>query len=116
MQGGFTRRTGSGNIYAEQIGTGDVKARTGSGSIELKNLHGGLHADTGSGNIKVDGTPTAPWRLHTGSGSVELWTGNAGLTLDASTGSGSVHCDREIVSQGTMDHHHVKGNIGGGGP
>jgi hypothetical protein len=116
LQGGFTLQTGSGNIYAEQTGAGDVKAGTGSGSIELKNLRGGLRADTGSGNIKVDGTPAAPWRIQTGSGSVELWTGNAGLTLDAGTGSGNVHCDREIVSQGTVEHHHVKGNIGGGGP
>ncbi len=116
LQGGFTVGTGSGNIYAEQIGPGDVKASTGSGSIELKNLHGGLQAGTGSGNIKIDGTPAVPWRLHTGSGSVELWTNNAGLILDASTGSGSVHSDREIVSHGTMDRHHVKGAIGGGGP
>jgi hypothetical protein len=116
LQGGFTVGTGSGNIYAEQIGSGDVKASTGSGSIELKNLHGGLLAGTGSGNIKVDGTPAGSWRVHTGSGSVELWTGNAGLILDASTGSGGIHSDREIVSHGTMDHHHVKGAIGGGGP
>lgn len=116
LQGGFSLQTGSGNIYAEQAGAGDVKAGTGSGSIELKNLHGGLHANTGSGNIKAAGTPAAPWRIHTGSGNVELWTGSAALTLDAGTGSGNVHCDREIVSQGTVDHHHVKGNIGGGGP
>lgn len=116
LQGGFTVGTGSGNIYVEQIGSGDVKASTGSGSIELKNLHGGLQAGTGSGNIKVDGTPAAPWRLHTGSGSVELWTSNAGLVLDASTGSGNIHSDRDIASHGTMDHHHVKGAIGGGGP
>ncbi len=116
LQGGFSLQTGSGNIYAEQAGAGDVKAGTGSGSIELKNLRGGLRADTGSGNIKVAGTPTAPWRIQTGSGSVELWTGSAALTLDAGTGSGNVHCDREIVSQGTLEHHHVKGNIGGGGP
>lgn len=116
LQGGFTISTGSGNIYAEQTGTGDVKASTGSGSIELKNLRGGLQAGTGSGNIKVEGTPAAPWRLHTGSGSVELWTGNAGLILDASTGSGGIHSDRAIVSQGTMDRHHVKGASGGGGP
>jgi hypothetical protein len=116
LQGGFSLQTGSGNIYAEQTGAGDVKAGTGSGSIELKNLRGGLRAETGSGNIKAAGTPIAPWRIQTGSGSVELWTGNAALTLDAGTGSGNVHCDREIVSQGTVEHHHVKGNIGGGGP
>ena len=116
LHSGFSLQTGSGNIYAEQAGAGDVKAGTVSGSIELKNVRGGLRAETGSGNIKVDGTPAAPWRIHTGSGNVELWTGNAGLTLDAETGSGNVHCDREIVSQGTVEHHHVKGSIGGGGP
>jgi hypothetical protein len=116
LQGGFTVQTGSGNIDAAQTGSGDVKAETGSGSIELKNLHGGLRAGTGSGNIKVDGTPAASWRINTGSGSVELWTGNAALTLDAGAGSGNIHCDRAIVSQGTVDHHHLKGEIGGGGP
>jgi hypothetical protein len=116
LKGGFTVGTGSGNIEAEQASPGDVKANTGSGSIELKNVHGGLHAGTGSGHVKVEGAPTASWLIHTGSGSVELWTENAGLTLDASTGSGGIHADRKISSQGTMDHHHVKGTIGGGGP
>ncbi len=116
LQGGFSLETGSGNIDAEQSGAGDVKAETGSGSIALKNLHGGLRARTGSGNIKVDGIPAAPWRIETGSGSVEIETGNAGLTLDAEAGSGSVHCDREIVPEGTAERRHLKGKIGGGGP
>ena len=67
-----------------------MKAHTGSGNIELKNVRGGLHAETGSGSIKVGGAPTAYWKLETGSGNVELWTGNAALTLDAETGSGNV--------------------------
>ena len=116
LKGDFTVGTGSGNIDAEQVSPGDVKANTGSGSIELRNVHGGLHAGTGSGHVKVQGAPTASWRIHTGSGSVELWTDSAGLMLDASTGSGGIHTDREISPQGTMDHHHVKGTIGGGGP
>ncbi len=116
LQGGFTVETGSGGIYAEQTGIGDVKAETGSGSIELRNLRGGLHAETGSGTIKAGGTPSAQWRLQTGSGSVEIWTGAAAFTLDAETGSGSIHCDREIATQGTMEHHHLAGKIGGGGP
>ena len=45
-----------------------------------------------------------------------FWTNNAGLSLDASSGSGNIHSDRDIVSHGTMDRHHVKGAIGGGGP
>jgi len=116
LQGGLTVTTGSGDIYAEQTGSGDVRARTGSGNIELRNLNGGLHADTGSGDIKVAGTPASFWRLHTGSGNVEFWPGSTGFTLDASTGSGSVHTDREMLTQGTSDRHHVTGKISGGGP
>lgn len=116
LRGGFKVSTGSGNIYAEQTGDGDVKAQTGSGTIELRNLHGGLNAETGSGSIKVGGTPSAQWRLHTGSGSVELWTGSAAFTLDAGTGGGSIHCDREIATQGMTERHHLAGKIAGGGP
>ncbi len=116
LQGSFIVHTGSGNIDASQAGAGDVKASTGSGTIVLKSIHGGLEAGTGSGNIKIDGTPSASWRLHTGSGGIELWTGGAGVSLDASTGSGGIHCDRQLASQTTFEHHHVKGIIGGGGP
>jgi DUF4097 and DUF4098 domain-containing protein YvlB len=116
LHGGFSVNTGSGDIYAEQTGQGDVKAQTGSGNVELKNLHGGLRAGTGSGDIKAGGTPTAPWHLETGSGNVELWAGNAGLTLDASTGSGSIHTDHEMMTQGSSDHHHLTGKLNGGGP
>jgi hypothetical protein len=115
LQGAFTANTGSGDIYAEQTGQGDVKAQTGSGNLELRNLNGGLRGGTGSGNIKVGGTPTAPWHLEAGSGNIEYWSGGAAFTLDAQTGSGSVHTDREILTQGTQDHHHVSGKIGGGG-
>jgi hypothetical protein len=116
LQGSFSVETGSGSIYAEQAGDGDVKAETGSGSIELRNLHGGLRAETGSGGIKAGGTPASAWRLQTGSGSVEIWTGNAALTLDAETGSGSIHSDRELLTQGTSNRHHVAGKLNGGGP
>jgi DUF4097 and DUF4098 domain-containing protein YvlB len=116
LHGGFTLNTGSGDIYAEQTGEGDVKAQTGSGSVELKNLHGGLRAGTGSGDIKAGGTPSSPWKLETGSGSVELWAGSAALTLDASTGSGTIHTDHEMLTQGSNDRHHVTGKINGGGP
>jgi DUF4097 and DUF4098 domain-containing protein YvlB len=116
LHGGFSAGTGSGNIYAEQTGEGDVKAETGSGSIELKNLHGGLRAGTGSGNIKVGGTPASPWHLETGSGNVEFWAGNAALTLDAETGSGSIHSDKEMLTQGASGRHHITGKINGGGP
>jgi hypothetical protein len=116
LRGGFKVDTGSGNIYAEQAGQGDVKAQTGSGNVELRNLHGGLHAGTGSGNIRAAGTPASEWKLETGSGNVEFWAGSAALTLDASTGSGGIHCDQEMTTQGSQDHHHLTAKLRGGGP
>jgi DUF4097 and DUF4098 domain-containing protein YvlB len=116
MHGGFSAGTGSGNIYAEQTGEGDVKAETGSGNVELRNLHGGLHAETGSGNINVGGMPTTDWKLETGSGNVDLWTGNIGITLNAETGSGGIHSDHEILTQGISSRHKLNGKLNGGGP
>jgi DUF4097 and DUF4098 domain-containing protein YvlB len=116
LHGGFAVNTGSGDIVAEQTGSGEVTARTGSGNIELKNLHGALHAGTGSGDLKISGIPAGEWRLTTGSGNIELWTGSAGFNLDAHTGSGSVHSDHEMTIQGDFDHHHIAGRVNGGGP
>ena len=116
LHGGFSVGTGSGDIYAEQTGQGDVKAETGSGNIELRNLRGGLRAQTGSGGIKVGGTPTNSWHLETGSGNVEFWAEGAALTLDAETGSGSIRSDREMLTQGQSDRHHMTGKLNGGGP
>ena len=116
LEGAFVVKTGSGNITAEQTGQGDVKAETGSGDIEIKDVHGSFHAQTGSGDIKATGTPSAPWTLETGSGNVEIWSGSAPFTLDGSTGSGSVTSDHEMLVKGSLDHHHITGNLNGGGP
>jgi DUF4097 and DUF4098 domain-containing protein YvlB len=116
LRGGFSVGTGSGNIFAEQAGEGDVKAQTGSGNVELRNIRGGLRAGTGSGDIKVGGAPTTLWHIETGSGNVEFWPGKTPLTLDASTGSGSIHSDQEMLTQGSSEHHHVTGKLNGGGP
>jgi beta-lactamase regulating signal transducer with metallopeptidase domain len=116
LHDGFSAETGSGNIYAEQTGEGDVKAETGSGNIELRNLRGGLRVGTGSGNINVGGMPTADWKLETGSGSVDLWPGNIGITLNAESGSGGIHSDHEVVTQGESDRYHLSGKLNGGGP
>jgi beta-lactamase regulating signal transducer with metallopeptidase domain len=116
LQGPFIVKTGSGNITAEQIGEGEVTAETGSGNIEIKDVHGSFRAQTGSGDIKATGTPSAPWNLQTGSGNIDIWSGNAPLTLDGSTGSGSVITDHEMLVQGSLDRHHIKGNLNGGGP
>lgn len=116
LKGGFKVETGSGNISAEALDAGDVKAETGSGSIDLHHVRGGLKAETGSGSIKVEGVPTSEWKLETGSGSVEFWSSGSNFQLDAETGSGSVHSDREVLSQGDLQHHHLRGRVGSGGP
>ncbi len=116
LQGMFAVMTGSGDIHLEQTGSGDGKAQTGSGNMEIKDVQGGLDAMTGSGDIKASGTPSSPWKLRSGSGSIELWAGNAPITLDASVGSGEIHTDHEMVTQGTMENkHHIVGKINGGG-
>jgi len=113
----FSVETGSGDIYAEQSGSGDVKANTGSGNIELRNISGGLRAETGSGDIKLGGQPKSGWKVTTGSGNVEMWAERSAFTLEASTGSGSIHSDKEMTVQGSIDnHHHLSGKINGGGP
>jgi DUF4097 and DUF4098 domain-containing protein YvlB len=93
-----------------------VKAQTGSGSIQLKNVQGELYAQTGSGDMEIQGQPTAAWKLETGSGSVTLNTGSSRFSLDAETGSGSVHSDPPLTTHGSLERHHITGDINGGGP
>lgn len=108
--------TGSGEIHAELHAANDVKAHTGSGSIRLQGVDGSLYAHTGSGDIEVGGHPGAAWKIETGSGTVTINSGGAHFTLDASTGSGSVHSDPPLTMHGSIDRHHVQGDINGGGP
>ncbi|MGC2639126.1 MAG: DUF4097 family beta strand repeat-containing protein [Acidobacteriaceae bacterium] len=108
--------TGSGDIRADLHAADDVKAHTGSGSIHLQGVDGSLYAHTGSGDIEIGGQPTSGWKVETGSGSVTLNTGSAHFSLDASTGSGSVHSDPPLTTHGSLDRHHVQGDINGGGP
>jgi hypothetical protein len=117
---GFSGRvilqTGSGDIRAGLQSSNDVKATTGSGSIHLQGVAGALYAQTGSGDMEIGGNPTSDWKIQTGSGSVTLNVGGAHFSLDASTGSGSVHSDPPISMHGSIERHHVQGDINGGGP
>jgi DUF4097 and DUF4098 domain-containing protein YvlB len=92
----------------------DVRAQTGSGSIQLKNVQGSLWADSGSGSLFITGRPSALWKIETGSGSVSLDVGGAPYSLDAETGSGEVQTSAPITTR-IDDRHHVVGNVGGGG-
>ncbi|AXC14380.1 hypothetical protein ACPOL_5124 [Acidisarcina polymorpha] len=114
--GAVELNTGSGDIHAELVNPSMTKAQTGSGSIRLYGVVGSLKADTGSGEIEIEGQPTSDWKLQTGSGSVGLAVGNSRFSLDASTGSGTVHSDPPITTHGSLERHHVVGDINGGGP
>ncbi|HUY80801.1 MAG TPA: DUF4097 family beta strand repeat-containing protein [Acidobacteriaceae bacterium] len=116
LTGDVALGTGSGDIHAWMSGAHYVKAETGSGTIQLEGVTGGLYAETGSGDITASGYPGDGWKLETGSGSVTLNTGHSAYNLDASTGSGDVHCDPPLTTHGTLNHHHVTGEINGGGP
>jgi len=86
-----------------------LKARTGSGDMEIGGIEGVVDAESGSGSLKVDNIG-ANARLETGSGSihasnvhgaatVETGSGTLDLKLTgagdvkAQTGSGSIHID-----------------------
>ena len=108
--------TGSGDIRAELVNPSSTKAETGSGSIRLNGVQGPLKANTGSGDIEIQGQPTSDWKRETGSGSITLTTGSSRFSLDASTGSGSIHSDPPISTHGSLEKHHILGDINGGGP
>jgi len=117
LAGRVALETGSGDITAEMHSAPDVKAQTGSGSIKLRGVNGGLYAETGSGDIEIEGQPGTNWKLETGSGSITLDTGgHAKFSLDATTGSGSIHSDPPITTHGSLERHHITGDINGGGP
>jgi hypothetical protein len=117
LSGRVVLETGSGDIRADMHAAPDVKAQTGSGSIRLRGINGGLYAETGSGDIEIEGQPGSNWKLETGSGSVNLDTGGRGkFSLDATTGSGSIHSDPPISTHGSLEKHHITGDINGGGP
>jgi DUF4097 and DUF4098 domain-containing protein YvlB len=116
LSGRVSLETGSGDIRADMSSAPDVKAQTGSGSIKLRGVTGGLFAETGSGDIEIDGQPGSSWKLETGSGSVTLNTGGgAKFSLDATTGSGTIHSDPPITVHGSLERHHIMGDINGGG-
>lgn len=115
LSGRVSLETGSGDIHADMHSAPDVKAQTGSGSIRLQGVTGGLYAETGSGDIEVSGQPGSNWKVETGSGSVTLNTGSSKFSLDATTGSGSIHSDPPISVHGSLERHHIMGDINGGG-
>ena len=104
-----------GDIEVEQSGQGGVKAVSGTGNLELRNLRGALYAATDAGNIKVSGVPGGDWSLQTGKGDVDLTLGIAACTIDAQTRTGLVRSDLIAEGANESDSHHLAGKINGGG-
>ena len=116
INGAVRAGTGSGSIQADGL-RGHIVLHTGSGDIHASfDNSNDVKAQTGSGDIDVSGTPSAGWDLKTGSGDVTLHTDGAHYSINATTGSGSVHSDQSISTHGTIGHHHITGDINGGGP
>ena len=107
--------SGSGDIKAAMLSSLDVKAQTGTGSIDLKNVQGALWAHTGTGSVSVSGRPGAAWKLESGSGDMNVDAGGAGVALDAETGSGEIGTSQSLTAEGG-DTHHLVGSLSGGGP
>jgi DUF4097 and DUF4098 domain-containing protein YvlB len=74
--------------------TGDVYARTGSGSIRATEVEGAFDGSTGSGSIDVTLRGTGDISLTTGSGSISA-SGVMGA-LHAETGSGRITVGGEM--------------------
>jgi DUF4097 and DUF4098 domain-containing protein YvlB len=103
-------RTGSGDIEIGGI-EGTVDAGSGSGSLKIDNIGANAKLETGSGSIHASNVHGAA-TVETGSGTLDLKLSGAG-DVKAQTGSGSIHIDgitgglRAGTGSGTID---VTGN------
>ncbi len=139
VQGDIAMNTGNGSVSISDAG-GQIKLHSGNGSVSGENLTGSLNASTGNGSMHVAGRFN---RLdaHTGNGSLNLeaggpdalregatiTSGSGGVTLrldrrahanvELSTGSGGIHSDLPITTQGDVgeDRHQLNGTLNGGG-
>lgn len=86
-QSNIRAHTGSGSLNVEGM-SGRVEAGTGSGSVTLRDIKGDLQARTGSGPIRATGVHSG-LRMSTGSGGIEV-EGEQTATWDLQTGSGGI--------------------------
>lgn len=94
----------------------DLEFQTGSGSIRVDNARGAVRARTGSGRIELDGQPSGDWNVNTGSGSITVHLpANAAFNIYAHTSSGSITVDHPVTTQGAIARHEVRGTVRGGG-
>ncbi|GAA4854400.1 hypothetical protein GCM10025787_42980 [Saccharopolyspora rosea] len=84
-------RVGSGTIDVRDV-VGPVEVRTGSGGIRLTRITGAVDAETDSGQVEGRELRGGDVRAHTGSGGVRLGLAEP-RSVDADTGSGSIELD-----------------------
>ena len=139
VRGDIAMSTGNGSIAAGNAG-GQIRLHSGNGGVNAHDLSGSLNATTGNGSIHVGGH-FERIEAHTGNGSVNLeaggpdalrngatitsGSGSITLRLDRgahadvrlSTGSGGIHSDLPITTQGDYgeDRHQLNGTLNGGG-
>ena len=95
---------------------GDVRARTGSGTIRVGRAKGNVEAHSGTGGLDVDGNPKAfRWDLHTASGSVKVGLPNGTpFEVDAETRAGTVSTSHQVSVSGTIAKNALRGVSGRG--
>jgi DUF4097 and DUF4098 domain-containing protein YvlB len=106
------------NSFSDSSAAGgsNLDLQTGSGGIRVDDIRGRVRARTGSGTIELQGQPTGDWNMTTGSGGITVrLPAQAAFDLNAHTSSGSIHTDRQVTVQGTVGRHDLRGTVNGGG-
>ncbi|MEO8724698.1 MAG: DUF4097 family beta strand repeat-containing protein [Acidobacteriaceae bacterium] len=131
-------QTGDGSVQAAGV-AGDLRFKTGDGSLDLTDLDGTLDAASGDGHIRASGR-FDDLRLQTSDGHVDIdvrkgsslkdsWSVRSGdgsvrmrlpddlhANFEARTGDGSIHTDFPVTISGDLsERKHLEGKINGGG-
>jgi hypothetical protein len=116
VRGDVRSRTHSGSISIDNA-TGAVTANNHSGSIDVFQLAGSVQAETGSGAIRISQISPATITARTDSGPIKVNLPNGrGYEIDAQSNSGKVSGPITHGAERIARPHHLKGQIGEGGP
>lgn len=107
-QSNIRAHTGSGSMNVEGM-SGRVEAGTGSGSVTLRDIKGDLQARTGSGSIHATGVHSG-LRMSTGSGEIQV-EGEQTAAWDLQTGSGRIDVRLPKTASFDLSAHTGSGGI-----
>lgn len=105
-------RSGDGRIQVRDL-KGEVSVQTGDGSIRIEDVAGAVDAQSGDGSIRVDGTLTRV-RARSGDGSVTVRAGSGSSATDnwnILTGDGSVVVELPATFNAELDAHSGDGRV-----